>query len=86
LRLRAITGAKDARNRRIFELWMACHTQEEIGKELGCDQKTVANHVSGISADLPEFLKSTPAADHLTDFTPPVYRAQTQAEVSQRTT
>jgi transcriptional regulator with XRE-family HTH domain len=34
--------AKEARNRRIFEAWMACHTQEEIAEAVGCDQKTVS--------------------------------------------
>jgi predicted transcriptional regulator len=35
--------AKEARDRRIFELWLACHTQQEIAEELGCPQQTVAD-------------------------------------------
>ncbi len=65
--------SKEARDKRIFEMWMACSTQEEIAAEVNCDQKTVANVVSGETADLPNFLKSKPAAEHLTDFGIPLY-------------
>jgi hypothetical protein len=27
--------SKEARNRRIFDMWMACYTQEEISAEIG---------------------------------------------------
>lgn len=47
--------AKQARDERIFDMWLACHTQEEIAAKLGCDEKTVGNVVSGISARLPDF-------------------------------
>jgi hypothetical protein len=67
--------SKEARNKRIFEMWMACHTQQEIAEVSNCDQKTVGNIVLGETADLPNFLKSHPAANHLTDFTPRRYRA-----------
>src|SRR5262249_46663944 len=72
--------SKEARDRRIFDLWLAGHTQEEIAAEANCDQKTVANVVSGETADLPNFLKSHPAADHATDFTPPLYNVWKQQE------
>lgn len=62
--------AKEARNKKIFDLWLSCYTQEEIAGMVGCDQKTVTN-IIGESAELPKLLK--PAADHLTDFNPPVY-------------
>lgn len=62
---------KEARNKKIFELWLACYTQEEIAGMMAVDQKTVTNVISGETADLPKFLK--PQADHLVDFTPPVY-------------
>gem|GEM_PF-3934579 len=53
--------------------WLACHTQEEIAEACECDQKTVGNLISGKMADLPNFLKSHPAAEHLTDFEGPIY-------------
>jgi hypothetical protein len=35
--------AKKKRNRRIFELWLSCHTQEEIAETVGCTHRTVGN-------------------------------------------
>jgi hypothetical protein len=64
---------KAARDQRIFDLWLACWTQEEIAEKEGCDQKTATNAISGETADLPDFLKSHPVASHLTDFEPPIY-------------
>ena len=71
---------KAARDRRIFDLWMACHTQEEIAEREDCDQKTVTNIISGETADLPEFLKSHPAASHATDFEVPIYNVWKQQD------
>ena len=34
--------AKEARDRRIFEMWMACYTQEEIAEAVGITQQAVA--------------------------------------------
>jgi len=34
--------AKDARNRRIFNLWMACYTQQEVAEAVG---NPAANHI-----------------------------------------
>ncbi|MEW6417620.1 MAG: hypothetical protein AB1480_05810 [Nitrospirota bacterium] len=61
---------KEARDKKIFELWMACYTQEEIAGIIGCHQ-TVVGDVLREMADLPESLK--PAASHLTDFDIPLY-------------
>ena len=33
--------SKDVRNKRIFELWMACYENTEIASVCGCDEKTV---------------------------------------------
>ncbi|PKN24112.1 MAG: hypothetical protein CVU64_22905 [Deltaproteobacteria bacterium HGW-Deltaproteobacteria-21] len=54
----------------IFDLWLACHTQEEIAEICGCERSTV-DHALRETADLPKSAK--PAADHLTDFDPPIY-------------
>ncbi len=35
--------SKEARNKRIFELWLACWTQQQIAKSVEVDQKTVHN-------------------------------------------
>ena len=63
--------AKEARNRRIFEMWMACHTQEQIAEAVGLHPTDKALRVSGNLADLPKNQKA--AADHATDFDPPIY-------------
>ena len=52
------TGIHAARDRRIFEMWMACWTGAEIAKAVGCDEKTVSAVVSGKSAELPNVQKA----------------------------
>ena len=57
--------AKDARDKRIFALWLACWTQEEIAEEVGCVQGEVAGFIkNGKFADSDK----TPSALHQTDF------------------
>jgi len=64
--------SKEARNKRIFDLWLACWTQEEIAERENVDQKTVDNIVSGIMEELPKFLKVL--SDHADpDFQVPLY-------------
>jgi len=70
--------SKEARDKRIFELWMACYTQEEIAGELGISVQPVKDVISDISANLPKNLK--PAAEHLIDFDPPLYNVWKQQE------
>jgi hypothetical protein len=65
--------AKEARNRRIFDLWMACWTEEEIAAECGCSRQPVKEVVDEM-ASLPKHPKQhQAAADHATDFEPPIY-------------
>lgn len=68
--------AKEARDRRIFDLWLACWTQEEIAEQAGCERHDVDN-VLRKSASLPENAK--PAALHA-DFDPPLYNVWKQQE------
>lgn len=75
------TDSKDARNKRIFDLWLACHTQEEIAIECQCDQKTVTNVLSGEMEDRPKFLNAHPHASHSADFDPPLYNGWKQQAV-----
>lgn len=69
--------AKDARNRRVFDLWMSCHTQEEISELVGCTRdevRGVKNIKFGESGNLAEFPKDSQAnATHATAFQVPVY-------------
>ncbi len=69
--------SKEARNKRIFDMWLACHTQEEIAEATNTPQQTVADLLPKM-AELPDSVK--PAAAHLTDFTPPLYNVWKQQE------
>ena len=72
--------AKDARNRRIFEMWLACYTQQEIADAVGIPRKTV-DDTFGEFGDVSKLAKSDQsAAEHATDFTPPIYNIWKQQE------
>lgn len=75
--------AKEARDRRIFDLWLACWTQDEIAEAVGVDQKYVDRTLHGFS----QFGESAvltkndrAAAEHAVDFTAPVYNIWKQQE------
>jgi len=71
--------AKDARDRRIFDLWLACWTQEQIAEELSISQGEVAKSIP--NGDLAILNKSAQAAaEHATDFDPPLYNIWKQQE------
>ncbi len=70
--------AKEARDKKIVELWLACYTQEEIAEAVGSSVQPIKDVTSDLSANLPENLK--PAASHLTDFDPPLYNIWKQQE------
>ncbi len=63
------SASKEADNKKILELWLACYTQEEIAGMVDCPRTTV-EAVLTESAELPK--SSKPYAGHLVDFTPPV--------------
>lgn len=74
--------SKDARDRRIVELWMACHTLDEIAADVGVTKETVST-ICQKTEDLPKSDK--PAADHAVDFDIPIYniwKQQTKSEGS----
>ncbi|MEI6258511.1 MAG: DNA methyltransferase [Deltaproteobacteria bacterium] len=62
--------SKESRNKRIFDLWLACHTQEEIAERENVTKETVSQ-ICQKMAELSESDK--PVASHLTDFDPPIY-------------
>ena len=72
--------AKEARDKRIFDLWLACYENTEVASVCGCDEKTVRT-VIGETADLPKLRKDESAnAEHATDFTPSIYNIWKQQE------
>lgn len=62
---------KEARDRRIFDLWMQCWTQEQIAEAVGLHPTDKALRISGNLEDLPKNQKA--AAEHATDFEVPIY-------------
>ena len=71
---------KEDRNRRIFDMWLACYTQEEIANAVGLNPTDKAVRISGNLEDLPNYQKS--AAEHAIDFMPPIYNVWKQQEKS----
>ena len=68
---------KEARDKRIFDLWLACYTQEEIAEQVGITSQGVGL-VLKETAELPEVSK--PYALHQVDFDPPLYNVWKQQE------
>ncbi len=50
-----------ARNKRIFAMWMACHTQEEIAAAEGCSAQPIKDVISDFPANSSQ---SFSRADH----------------------
>lgn len=77
--------AKEARKQRIFDLWLAGHTQQEIADAMGVKQDSLKDSFRefGDFAKIPKTQQA--AADHATDFDPPIYnvwKQQTKSEGS----
>jgi len=70
--------AKEARNKRIFDMWLACYTGVEIAEANNLSEKEVGKIVSDLSAELPKGQKAD--SEHATDFTPPIYNIWKQQE------
>jgi len=62
---------RDARDKRIFAMWLACHTGPEIAAAEGVTRETVSEVVGQISANLPKSDQAT--SEHATDFDLPIY-------------
>jgi transcriptional regulator with XRE-family HTH domain len=63
--------------RYIFDLWLSCHTQEEIAEREGVTKETVSN-ICQEMADLQKYDKAL--AEHATDFETPIYNIWKQQE------
>lgn len=74
--------AKEARNCRIFDLWLACHTQQEIADAVGITQGEAAKSIP--NGELAEMNKTQQAdANHATDFDVPIYNIWKQQAKSE---
>jgi hypothetical protein len=62
---------------------MACHTQEAIADAVGCDKASVSLIIDDLLKKVSENQTQQTAANHATDFTPPIYnvwKQQTKTE------
>jgi len=72
--------AKEARDRRIFAMWLACCTQQEIAEAESLPLGTVKTLTNGLD-EIGNLAKNIQAdADHATDFTAPIYNVWKQQE------
>lgn len=62
---------KEVRNKRIFDLWLACYTQEEIAEVVGLTHQAI-DEILQKRAELPESAKF-PSSLHQADFEIPLY-------------
>jgi len=67
--------AKVERDKRIFDMWLACYTQEEMAESEGIPRKTVADVLAKV-VELPK--SPEPAAEHQTNFDIPIYNVWKQ--------
>lgn len=77
--------AKEARDKKIFELWLACWSIEDIATETGASKSDVDRVVSGFSQNGKSAVlgkSEVAAADHATDFDAPIYNIWKQQEKS----
>ena len=83
---RTVKEEKDRRDQRIFDLWLACRTQEEIAETVGCSRENVKVLVKEFQETfLPNQLKShQAAAEHAADFEPPIYNVWKQQTKSNK--
>lgn len=81
---RTIKERKDRRNKKIFEMWLSCHTQEEIAdaveEPLGTVKRLTSNGEDSLVQKVLQNQTNQAAANHLVDFTSPVYNIWRQQE------
>jgi DNA modification methylase len=76
---------KKARDRKIAEMWLACHTEEETAKAVSVDQKTVNNLMAELGKvdTWQKFLIFSEYQDP--DWSPPIYNVWKQQNKSNKT-
>ncbi len=75
---RTIKETKERQNDQIRRLWLACHTNNEIGKRVGLDESRIRQVIGESSG-----FELSPITDpHAIDFDPPIYNVWKQQEKS----
>lgn len=72
--------AKEARDKRIFAMWLACRTDQEIADAEGMPRTTITDQTKGFDeiGNLAESVKA--AANHATEFEAPIYNVWKQQD------
>jgi hypothetical protein len=70
----------DNQNEKAFDLWLACHTQEDIADAVDVPQPTMNRWIGDFTHfdQMTEMGKA--AASHATDFDPPLYNIWKQQD------
>lgn len=70
---KVMQATEKEQKKRIFDMWLACYTQEEIAEAVGWPRQTVTDEINTF-ADFGHLSESgKTAANHLTDFEHPLY-------------
>ncbi|MBF0116609.1 MAG: hypothetical protein HQM04_16395 [Magnetococcales bacterium] len=77
---RTVKDQKDKRDKKIFGMWMACHTQTEIAEAVNTPQQTVTDILKSFTETVPENQTGKILADHAADFDPPLYNVWKRQE------
>lgn len=77
---RTVKDQKDKRDKRIFDMWLACHTQEEIAEAVSSPRQTVTDILKGFAETVPENQTGKTLAAHAADFDPPLYNVWKRQE------
>ena len=64
---------REERRKTIQELWLSCHTAEEIGLKVGLNYLDVAKEIKALTEETAELPKSQKLTFSEEDFKPPLY-------------
>lgn len=91
--VRSVTGyltdvdkqLREERKQKIFDMWMACHTLEEIATETDVTDQTIANQIKEtLNLESLPNLEKVLANFQNEDFTPPIYNVWSYAKVTNK--
>jgi hypothetical protein len=77
---RTVKENKEKRNKKIFDLWLACYTQEEIAAEVGCSRDVAQAESEKFVETVLQNQIHKPVAAHSIDFEIPLYNVWKQQE------
>ena len=77
---RTVKEEKDRRNQTIFEMWLACYTQEEIANAVNTTHQNVSALTDNFATSVLKNQNCKAAASHATGFKAPIYNIWKQQE------